>query len=143
MGFRVIIMSRVVIGVVICLEEKMERLGVVVPEEVVRKGWFERARYCERLVRPPKGLRSLTEEEVYDWVEAHTGRMGDCWTWHGAMRNEKPFHDGLDVRKFILTRLGDGKVYTTKTTCGNPFCVRPAHIVKTKRSTNHFDLKTL
>ena len=62
-----------------------------------------------------------------------------CWRWIGATQNCKtPMMrwDGKvsSVRRFVLTERGTHlKGYLAGTTCGNPLCVRPDHIVRTTR----------
>ena len=70
-----------------------------------------------------------------DSLMALTTEEGNCRLWNKYLGNGTPmvYHDGklIQVRKLLLTLQGiEVKTRYTATTCNNPLCVEPSHIVQ-------------
>lgn len=77
---------------------------------------------------------------LIDKIQRFSVHDGDCWRWIGAAQSSKtPMMNwngkASSVRRFIMDeRNVSMKGYLAGTSCGNPLCVNPAHVVRTTRS---------
>lgn len=77
---------------------------------------------------------------LLDQIRKHIVEEGDCWNWTGAMQTSRSVptmhYQGKvgAVRRFILLERGvDLSKRLASYTCGNPFCVNPAHVAPSTR----------
>lgn len=77
--------------------------------------------------------------QTLDTILARTDEVGECLEWQGMMVNGTPLiriaRKMLTVRRVIREMLGQpaGQKNYLTTSCGNPKCVRPDHIVERTR----------
>lgn len=75
-------------------------------------------------------------------IQASAVHDGDCWRWIGARQTTRGGTPQIrwggrtsSVRRFILLERGvDMQGFMASTSCGNPDCVNPAHVVRKTRA---------
>lgn len=71
-----------------------------------------------------------------DYIAARCEEVGECWEWQGALSSGGPIFGrngvaNISVRRLIVDHRGQPRStrHVVTTTCNNPRCVNPAHVV--------------
>ena len=71
-----------------------------------------------------------------DYIAGRCVEVGDCWEWQGAVSSGGPIFGrhgtaNISVRRLIVDHRGQhrSRRQVVTTTCNNPRCVNPAHVV--------------